>query len=92
MLQQWRFQCRCGQYSEKEIAMFQHAIDLVRSKGKLPARYGNFIGGNWVTPADGECFTDYSPINGERLVNVAKSTAPSLRPYSDSSQLGLATW
>jgi hypothetical protein len=24
--------------------MSQHAIDLVRSKGKLPARYGNFIG------------------------------------------------
>src|SRR6202165_1294287 len=55
--------------------MSQHALDLVRSKGKLPARYGNFIGGKWVEPTDGQYFTDYSPINGERLVDVAKSTA-----------------
>jgi len=55
--------------------MSQHALDLVRSKGKVPARYGNFIGGNWVAPTDGQYFTDYSPINGERLVDVAKSTA-----------------
>jgi hypothetical protein len=39
-------------------------LDLVRSKGKLPARHGNFIGGNWIAPADGQYFTDYSPING----------------------------
>jgi len=54
--------------------MSQHALDLVRSKGKLPARYGNFIGGKWVEPTDGQYFTDYSPINGARLVDVAKST------------------
>src|ERR1700682_3314949 len=63
------------QPSKKENAMSQHALDLVRSKGKLPARYGNFIGGKWVEPTDGQYFTDYSPINGERLRDGAKSTA-----------------
>src|ERR1700682_4393376 len=62
------------QPSKKENAMSQNALDLVRSKGKLPARYGNFIGGKWVEPTDGQYFTDYSPINGARLVDVAKST------------------
>src|SRR5258708_28424028 len=72
---------RCGfngaplTFGTGKHAMFQHALDLVRSKGKLPARYGNFIGGKWVEPTDGQYFTDCSPINGERLVDVAKSTA-----------------
>src|ERR1700675_4248793 len=70
---------RCGftvaplTFGKRKNAMSQHALDLVRSKGKLPARYGNFIGGKWVEPTDGQYFTDYSPINGERLVDVAKS-------------------
>ena len=48
----------------KDKVMSHHALELVRSKGNLPARYGNFIGGKWVAPAEGRYFTDYSPING----------------------------
>ncbi len=72
--------------------MSQHAIDIVRSKGRLPARYGNFIGGNWVAPADGEYFTDYSPINGERLVDVAKSTAQDVEMALDAAHTARDGW
>ena len=65
-----RRKARC----RKDKVMSHHALELVRSKGNLPARYGNFIGGKWVAPVEGQYFTDYSPINGERLVEVAKST------------------
>jgi aldehyde dehydrogenase len=92
MLRQWRLQCRCGQFSEKDNAMSQHALDLVRSKGKLPARYGNFIGGNWVAPADGQYFTDYSPINGERLIDVAKSTARDVEMALDAAHKAKDDW
>src|SRR6266702_7067822 len=92
MLRQRRLQCRCGPYSERENAMSQHAIDLVRSKGKLPARHGNFIGGNWVAPADGEYFTDYSPINGERLVDVAKSPAQDVEMALDAAHTARDGW
>ena len=72
--------------------MSQHALDLVRSKGKLPARYGNFIGGNWIAPADGEYFTDYSPINGARLVDVAKSTARDVETALDAAHKAKDAW
>src|ERR1700731_1111116 len=77
---------------EKENAMSQHALDLVRSKGKLPVRYGNFIGGNWTAPADGQYFTDYSPINGERLVDVAKSTARDVEMALDAAHKAKDAW
>src|SRR6266702_5473941 len=92
MLRQRRLQCRCGPYSERENAMSQHAIDLVRSKGKLPARYGNFIGGNWLAPADVEYFTDYSPINGARLVDVAQSTARDVETALDAAHKAKDAW
>ena len=72
--------------------MSQHALDLVRSKGKLPVRYGNFIGGNWMAPADGQYFTDYSPINGERLVDVAKSTARDVEMALDAAHKAKDAW
>jgi hypothetical protein len=78
--------------SLQDIAISQHALDLVRSKGKLPARYGNFIGGNWVAPADGQYFTDYSPINGERLIDVAKSTARDVEMALDAAHKAKDDW
>jgi hypothetical protein len=35
-------------------AMSVHDLELVRVKGKLRARYGNFIGGRWVEPLEGQ--------------------------------------
>ncbi len=34
--------------------MSVHDLELVRVKGKLRARYGNFIGGRWVEPLEGQ--------------------------------------
>src|ERR1700688_1335082 len=58
---------RCGftvaplTFGKRKHAMSQHALDLVRSKGKLPARYGNFIGGKWVEPTDDQYFYRLQP-------------------------------
>jgi len=30
-------------------------------------RYGNFIGGEFVAPVNGEYFTNTSPVNGELI-------------------------
>ncbi|WMT73387.1 aldehyde dehydrogenase family protein [Bradyrhizobium sp. Ash2021] len=72
--------------------MSHHAFELVRSKGKVPARYGNFIGGKWAAPVDGQYFTDYSPINGERLVDVAKSTAQDVELALDAAHRAKDAW
>ncbi len=31
---------------------------------KLKARYDNFIGGEWVAPADGEYYQNLTPVTG----------------------------
>ena len=38
-------------------------------------RYDNFIGGRSVPPADGRYFDNITPISGEKVCEVARSTA-----------------
>lgn len=33
---------------------------------KLKARYDNFIGGEWVAPADGEYYQNLTPVTGQQ--------------------------
>ncbi|EGI5719572.1 aldehyde dehydrogenase, partial [Salmonella enterica subsp. enterica serovar Hull] len=40
---------------------------------KLKARYDNFIGGDWVAPADGEYFDNVTPVTGQVLTRNARS-------------------
>ncbi len=40
---------------------------------KLKARYDNFIGGDWVAPADGEYYQNLTPVTGQPLCEVASS-------------------
>lgn len=40
---------------------------------KLKARYDNFIGGDWVVPADGEYYQNLTPVTGQPLCEVASS-------------------
>lgn len=35
---------------------------------KLKARYDNFIGGEWVAPADGEYYQNLTPVTGQAAV------------------------
>ena len=53
---------------------FQQALDFLRSKNRLPSKFDNFIGGRWVTPTSGKYFIDNSPLNEQKLVEVAQST------------------
>ncbi|TCS03929.1 aldehyde dehydrogenase family protein [Caulobacter sp. BK020] len=72
--------------------MFQQALDTVLARGRVPARYGNFIGGQWRAPLKGETFTAYSPINGKPLVEVAKSTAEDVETALDAAHRAKDAW
>jgi len=39
------------------------------------ARYENFIGGEWIAPAEGRYFEDRSPIDGSLIAEFPRSTA-----------------
>ncbi|MBA4793401.1 MAG: aldehyde dehydrogenase [Phenylobacterium sp.] len=72
--------------------MFQSAIQSVRTLGKVPARYGNFIGGHWSPPLRGQYFTDHSPINGARIAEFAQSTVEDVEAALDAAHVAKAGW
>ena len=39
----------------------------------LKPRYDNFIGGDWVAPADGEYYSNLTPVTGQPLCEIASS-------------------
>lgn len=39
------------------------------------AKYGNYIGGEFVAPVDGNYFTNTSPVNGKAIAEFPRSTA-----------------
>ena len=41
-------------------------------------RYDNFIGGDWVAPADGTYFENKSPVDGNVYCEVARSSGADL--------------
>lgn len=43
------------------------------------SRYDNFIGGEWVAPADGRYFENVTPVTGQVYCEVARSRRRILR-------------
>lgn len=56
------------------------------------SRYEHFIGGDWVAPAEGEYFEDYSPVNGKPFTEVARGTAADIDRAIDAAEKAFTTW
>ncbi len=55
-------------------------------------RYGNFIGGQWVEPVDGQYFDNITPITGKLLCRVPRSNAADIDKALDAAYKAKATW
>ncbi|HTW78111.1 MAG TPA: aldehyde dehydrogenase family protein [Terracidiphilus sp.] len=68
-----------------------HALDTIH---KVCARrkFENFIGGHWIAPIKGKYFTDYSPINGEPIAEIAKSTPEDVEKALDAAHAAKNAW
>lgn len=55
-------------------------------------RYDNFIGGEWVAPADGQYFENASPIDGKVFTRVARGTAPDIEKALDAAHAAAEAW
>lgn len=55
-------------------------------------RYGNFIGGQWVPPVDGEYLDNVSPINGEVFCQVPRSKAADIEKAIDAAEKAQPSW
>jgi aldehyde dehydrogenase len=69
----------------------QEAVGTLR-KGGVKSKYENFIGGHWIAPVKGKYFTDYSPINGEPICEIARSSAEDVEKALDAAHAVKDLW
>jgi aldehyde dehydrogenase len=69
----------------------QQALDTLR-QGGVKSKYDNFIGGSWVAPLKGQYFTDHSPINGEPICEIARSSAEDIEKALDAAHAVKNLW
>ncbi len=55
-------------------------------------RYGNFIGGEFVAPVNGEYFTNTSPVNGEVIAEFPRSSAADIEKALDAAHAAADAW
>ncbi|MGF6528681.1 aldehyde dehydrogenase [Variovorax sp. PvP013] len=55
-------------------------------------RYDNFIGGQWVAPADGRYFENVTPVTGKPFCEIARSSAVDVDRALDAAHAAKAAW
>jgi aldehyde dehydrogenase len=55
-------------------------------------RYGNFIGGQWVEPADGQYMENISPVDGKVFCEVPRSKAADVEKALDAAHAAAPAW
>ena len=65
---------------------------IVARTTPFKARYGNFIGGTWVEPVDGRYFDNTSPINGQVITSIARSSAADVELALDAAHAAKDAW
>ena len=55
-------------------------------------RYDNYIGGQWVPPANGEYFDVVTPISGKVYTKAARSTAADIEKALDAAHAAAIEW
>ena len=72
--------------------MLDQTQDMTTQRSKLRARYDNFINGKWQAPVKGRYFVDPSPIDGNRLCEVARSDAADVERALDAAHAARDAW
>jgi aldehyde dehydrogenase len=72
--------------------MFQQAIEQISSKVLIRDRYDNFIGGKWVAPVEGRYFDNASPVTGQKLCQIARSSAADVELALDAAHKAKDAW
>jgi aldehyde dehydrogenase len=71
---------------------FHETLTALRNANQLKPRYDNFIGGKFVAPVEGRYYTDRSPINGEALADIARSSPADIELALDAAHAARRAW
>ena len=55
-------------------------------------QYGNYIGGEWVTPASGAYFENVTPVTGQVLCEIPRSNAADIDRALDAAHAAKTAW
>ncbi|MEH6625939.1 MAG: aldehyde dehydrogenase family protein [Motiliproteus sp.] len=55
-------------------------------------RYGNFIGGKWVAPVNGQYFSNSTPITGEEFCEIPRSCEADINLALDAAHAAKDSW
>ena len=62
------------------------------AKVSFKAKYGNYIGGEFVAPVKGQYFTNTSPVNGQPIAEFPRSTAEDIDKALDAAHAAADAW
>jgi aldehyde dehydrogenase len=62
------------------------------SRNPFKARYGNFIGGQWVEPIAGKYFENTTPITGKPICDIARSDKDDVEKALDAAHKAKQAW
>jgi aldehyde dehydrogenase len=72
--------------------MYIQALQKISEKLPFRERYDNFIGGKWVAPVEGRYFDNPSPITGQKLCEVPRSSAADIELALDAAHKAKDGW
>lgn len=62
------------------------------ARAPFKQRYENFIGGQWIAPADGDYFENITPVTGHPVCEVPRSKAADVERALDAAHAAKAAW
>ncbi|MBI4922671.1 MAG: aldehyde dehydrogenase [Devosia nanyangense] len=63
-----------------------------RTRSPFKAKYGNYVGGEWVDALDGRTFDNTSPINGKVICAIARSQEADVERALDAAHKAKDAW
>ncbi len=75
-----------------DSATLPSSANAAKLRIPIRARYDNWIGGEYVPPVSGQYFTNPTPITGQPLCEVARSTAADVDRALDAAHAAAVSW
>jgi aldehyde dehydrogenase len=68
------------------------SVAAASQKVGVKTRYGNFINGDFVAPVRGDYFANLTPITGQKLTEIPRSTAEDVNLALDAAHAAAPAW
>ncbi|MES2291003.1 MAG: aldehyde dehydrogenase [Pseudomonadota bacterium] len=72
--------------------MLHQALEGLKGDVAIRSKYDNYIGGTWVAPVKGQYFDNPSPVTGQTVCQVARSTKEDIDLALDAAHKAKDAW